>query len=100
MHLAQLFYYLSLINLADLILTVAGIENSMITEANPLMESLYSLDLKVFILVKILLSATLLLFIFYKKVPKSKLIKGLTLVAAAFYTSVLCLHGFWLIQFI
>jgi hypothetical protein len=100
MHLILLFYYLSLLNLADAFLTVAGVENSLITEANPLMERLYSLDQGVFIMLKILLSATLLLFIFYKRVPKSNLIKALTLFAAACYTIVFCLHGFWLIQLI
>jgi hypothetical protein len=98
--LVLLFYYLSLLNLADAILTIAGIENSLITEANPLMELLYSHDLKLFLLVKILLSMFLLSFIFYKIVPQSRLIKGLTLFAAAAYTFVFGLHGLWLIQLI
>lgn len=100
MYLVLLFYFLSLLNLADAFLTVVGIENSLITEVNPLMKSLYSLNQGVFIMVKIFFSTTLLLFIFYKRVPKSNLIKALTLFAAVCYTSVICLHGFWLIQLI
>ncbi|WP_423409256.1 DUF5658 family protein [Heyndrickxia sp. MSNUG] len=95
-----LFYYLSLLNLADAFLTVVGIENSLITEANPLMERLYSLDLSHFILIKLSLSLALLLFIFYKKVPESQIVKALTLFAAICYTFVFGLHGFWLVRLI
>lgn len=100
MQLVLLFYYLSLLNLADAFLTVTGVENSLITEANPLMERLYTLDLGLFLSLKLLLSAALLLFIFYKKVPKSKLIRRLTVFATVCYTLVFGLHGFWLIQLI
>ncbi|WP_438825007.1 DUF5658 family protein [Bacillus sp. JJ1122] len=99
-HLVLLFYYLSLLNLADAFLTVVGIENSLITEANPLMERLYSLDLSHFILIKFSLSLALLMFIFYKKVPESQIVKALTLFAAICYTFVFGLHGFWLVQLI
>ena len=97
-HLVLLFYYLSLLNLADAALTVAGIESSLITEANPLMERIYSIDLGLFIALKLVLSVILLLFILYKKVPKSKLIKSLAIFAAASYTFVIGIHGFWLVQ--
>ncbi|MCM3573748.1 DUF5658 family protein [Mesobacillus subterraneus] len=95
-----LFYYLSLLNLVDAALTVAGIERSLITEANPLMERVYSIDIGLFISLKILLSMTLLLFIMYKKVPQSRVVKGITLFATASYTAVICLHGFWLVQIV
>ncbi len=98
-HLVLLFYYLSLLNLADAALTVVGIESSLIKEANPLMERIYSFDMGLFIALKVLLSVALVLLIFYKKVPKSKFIKGVTMFAAASYTAVICLHGFWLVQF-
>jgi hypothetical protein len=98
MHLVLLFYYLSLLNLIDAVLTVAGIESSVITEANPLMERLYSIDIGLFIALKVLLSVALVLLTLYKKVPKSKLVKGLTLFAAASYTAVIGLHSFWLVQ--
>jgi hypothetical protein len=100
MHLVLLFYYLSFLNLADAALTVAGIENSLITEGNPLMERLYSLDTELFIAVKVLLSMILLLFVFSKKVPESRLTKSLTLFAAACYTAVIAVHSFWLFQLI
>lgn len=98
--MVALFYYLSLLNLADAALTVAGIENSLITEGNPLMERVYSLDTELFIAVKVLLSMILLLFVFSKKVPESRLMKSLTLVAAACYTAVIAVHSFWLFQLI
>lgn len=97
-HLVLLFYYLSLLNLADAFLTVAGIENTLITETNPLMERLYSLDLSLFIVIKLSLSLALLMFIFYKRVPESQVVKGVTLFAAICYTLVFGLHGFWLVQ--
>ncbi|MFT9597385.1 DUF5658 family protein [Mesobacillus sp.] len=99
-HLVLLFYYLSLLNLVDAALTVAGIESSLITEANPLMERIYSIDLRLFLTLKLCLSVTLYLFIVYKKVPKTRLVKGITLFATASYTTVICLHGFWLVQIV
>jgi len=99
-YLVLLFYYLSLLNLVDAALTVAGIESSLITEANPLMERIYSIDLRLFITLKFCLSVTLLLFILYKKVPQSRLVKGITLFATVSYTTVICLHGFWLVQIV
>jgi hypothetical protein len=96
--LVLLFYYLSLLNLADAALTVAGIESSLITEANPLMEGLYSINIGLFIALKVLLSVALVLIISYKKVPKSKLVKGLTMFASASYTVVISMHSFWLVQ--
>lgn len=98
MHLVLLFYCFSLLNLIDAVLTVAGIESSLITEANPLMEMIYSFGLGVFIALKVLLSVALVLLTLYKKVPKSKLVKGLTLFAAASYTAVIGLHSFWLVR--
>ncbi|WP_226677946.1 DUF5658 family protein [Mesobacillus jeotgali] len=97
-HLILLFFYLSLLNLVDAALTVAGVESSIITEANPLMERIYSIDLRLFIILKLCLSVILLLFILYKKVPQSRLVKGITLFAAASYTTVICMHGYWLVQ--
>ena len=99
-HLILLFYYLSLLNFVDAALTVAGVESSIITEVNPLMETVYSINLGLFITLKLCLSVTLLLFIVNKKVPQSRLVKGITLFAAASYTTVIFLHGFWLVQII
>lgn len=99
-YLVLLFYYLSLLNLADTALTVAGVESSLITEANPLMERIYSIDIGLFIALKALLSVALVLLILYKKVPKSKLVKGLTMFAAASYTAVIGLHSFWLVHLV
>lgn len=100
MQLILLFYYLSLLNLADAFLTIAGVENSLISEANPLMERLYTMNMGIFLSLKLLLSAALLLFVFYKKVPNSKIVQILTVFAAVCYTMVFGLHGFWLIQLI
>lgn len=100
MPLILLFYYLSILNFADAFLTVTGVENSLIVEANPLMERLYAQDPGLFMTVKILLSFILLVFIFFRKVPDSQFVKGLTLFATACYTIVFFLHGFWLVQLI
>lgn len=97
-HLVLLFYYLSLLNLADAALTVAGVESLRITEANPLMERIYSIDIGLFIGLKVLLSVALVLLILYKKLPRSKLINSLLIFAAASYTIVIGIHGFWLVQ--
>jgi len=93
-----LFYYLALLNLADAALTVAGVESSRITEANPLMETLYVNDIGLFLALKVLLSVALVLFVLYKKVPQSKFVKGLTMLAAVSYTTVIGLHSLWLVQ--
>lgn len=93
-----LFYYLALLNLADAALTVAGLESLRITEANPLMETLYANDIRLFLALKVLLSVALILLILYKKVPQSKFVKGLTMFAAVSYTAVIGLHSLWLVQ--
>lgn len=93
-----LFYYLTILNLFDAAVTWFGLEHSFITELNPLMRAIYEVNPALFFLSKAALSFFLLLFIFFKQVPQSSLIKGVTMFAAVSYTAIVFLHGFWLVQ--
>ncbi|WP_041967095.1 DUF5658 family protein [Mesobacillus selenatarsenatis] len=93
-----LFYYLAILNLLDGAVTWFGLKYALISELNPLMHAIYEINPLVFISTKAALSIFLLLFILLKKVPRSFLIKGLTVFASVSYTAVFCLHSFWLIQ--
>jgi hypothetical protein len=95
-----LFYYLSLLNLLDTAFTWFGLDNSLISELNPLMYALYEINPLFFLLAKTSLSVFLLLFIFFKIVPQSLLIKTLTVFATVSYTAVVFMHAFWLIQLV
>lgn len=92
-----LFHYLSTLNIMDAILTFVGLENALIEEANPLMNQIYSEHPFLFIFAKLSLSFLLYLFIIYKKVPNSKVTKGLTLFASAAYTVIFFTHCVWII---
>ncbi|WP_174733638.1 DUF5658 family protein [Mesobacillus harenae] len=91
-----LFHYLSTLNIVDAVLTFVGLENALIEEANPLMSQIYSEHPFLFIFVKLSLSFLLYLFIIYKKVPNSKVTKGLTVIASVFYTITFIVHCIWI----
>ncbi|QTM98310.1 hypothetical protein ERJ70_02655 [Sediminibacillus dalangtanensis] len=92
------FLYLALLNLLDGVITFLGIKYEYISEANPLMNSLYQSGPFLFLLIKLLLSAMLIGFCVIHKLPRS-LVARLLACTAAFLYSVICLmHGFWLWQ--
>jgi len=91
-----LFHYLSLLNLFDAFITYFGLVNEYIEEANPIMGHLYETNPAFFLLTKIGFSVCLYLFILFKKVPSSTLIKGLTVFASSSYTVIFFLHFYWL----
>ncbi|WP_420489506.1 DUF5658 family protein [Neobacillus niacini] len=95
-----LFHYLSLLNIFDAIITYFGLENSYILEMNPLMSSAYAADPSLFIFIKLMFSLSIYLFILFKKVPTSSLIRGLTVFASSFYTIIFFLHCYWLVMLI
>ncbi|KAA9032390.1 hypothetical protein F4V44_00335 [Niallia endozanthoxylica] len=71
-------------------------KHSFISELNPLMRQLYEFNPLLFILLKAALSLSLYLFIFLKKVPQSRWLMWITVLAAVFYTSVFALHCVWM----
>jgi hypothetical protein len=95
-----LFHYLSLLNIFDAIITYFGLENSYIQEMNPLMSSAYAANPSLFIFIKLMFSLSIYLFILFKKVPSSSLIRGLTIFASSFYTIIFFLHCYWLVMLI
>ena len=95
-----LFHYLSLLNIFDAFITYFGLENSFIQEMNPLMSRIYETHPLLFIFTKLAFSLCIYLFIVFKKVPTSSLIRGLTVFATSFYTIVFFLHCYWLVVLI
>ncbi|CAM3895227.1 DUF5658 domain-containing protein [Mesobacillus thioparans] len=93
-----LFYYLIILNLFDAAVTWIGLENSLISELNPFILAVYEAHPFLFILIKVILSIFLLLFVLFKVVPQSSIIKGITIFASAAYTAVFFMHAFWLIH--
>ncbi|WP_163099380.1 DUF5658 family protein [Peribacillus alkalitolerans] len=94
------FLYLAALNLIDGYITWFGVHHSYIQEGNPLMASLFDIHPMLFIGVKVLLSAFLLLFILTKSIPKSPMLKSVTAFASAIYTAIFFLHSYWLLQLI
>ncbi|SEM94385.1 hypothetical protein SAMN05192533_10786 [Mesobacillus persicus] len=95
--MVRVFHYLSLLNLIDAFVTYYGLEKALITEMNPIMDKIYHLHPALFVLTKVSLSLFLYLFIVFKRVPASRLIKGIAFTASFLYTIVFGLHCWWLI---
>lgn len=93
-----LFHYLSLLNIFDGIITFVGLENSLISELNPIMDKLYQMSPMLFLFSKLSLSIFLYLFIFFKKVPTSKPSAALTYFASGTYTLLFVLHCYWIME--
>ncbi|MCC3356758.1 DUF5658 family protein [Bacillus sp. REN16] len=89
---------LAILNLLDAFITHLGILGGHISEANPLMYTLYELNPFFFLFAKALLSIFLIALIFIIRFPVSKLIRSLSYVATALYTYVFFLHGYWITQ--
>lgn len=92
-----LFQYLAVLNLLDAFLTYYGLRNSYITEANPLMNSLYEAHPFLFMMVKLTLSFLLYVLSLYITPHPAYWIKGISVVACACYTFICLLHGYWLV---
>ncbi|MBT2644586.1 hypothetical protein J7I80_20430 [Bacillus sp. ISL-41] len=95
-----LFYYLTALNLLDAFITWFGIRNAFIAEFNPIMKAIYETHPMLFVLTKSALSILLILFVLFKIVPRSSLVKFLLLFASVSYSVVVILHGFWLVQIV
>ncbi|MBM7572398.1 DUF5658 family protein [Aquibacillus albus] len=93
-----IIFYLAILNMLDGFITYYGLENAYISEANPLMESLYSYSPVLFIVLKIMLSIFLLALVIVFRVPATSLIKGLALSASFLYTFTFFIHSIWLFQ--
>jgi hypothetical protein len=93
-----LFHYLSVLNIFDACITYFGLENSFIQEMNPVMNQLYETHPILFLFTKLTFSACLYLFILFKRVPTSTVVKGLTVFASSFYTFIFFLHCYWLVD--
>ncbi|MGJ7920047.1 DUF5658 family protein [Neobacillus sp. LXY-4] len=94
--MVRLFYYLSILNVFDAIITFIGLELSLIQEMNPIMNHIYQTNPVLFLLIKFTLSFCLYLFIILKKVPKSTSSRILTYFASGFYTIIFFVHCFWI----
>ncbi|SDM69617.1 DUF5658 family protein [Sediminibacillus halophilus] len=92
------FMYLALLNLLDGVITFLGIKYEYISEANPLMKSLYQSGPLFFLLVKLLLSTMLIGFCVIQKLPRSLVARVLSCAAALLYSVICLMHGFWLWQ--
>lgn len=95
--MTKLFFYLTILNIFDAGVTWFGLEHAFISELNPFMYAIYEINPLLFVLTKTFLSIFLLLFILFKRIPQSSLIKALTLFAAVSYTAVVFMHVFWLV---
>ena len=93
-----LFHYLSLLNIVDAYFNILGLEQSLISEFNPIMNQIYQWSPVLFIILKIFLSLCLSLFIMLKLIPQTLLVKGLMVIAVSFYTFVFFLHCFWIVK--
>jgi Domain of unknown function (DUF5658) len=97
-----LLYYIAVLNLLDAILTMYGLRYDYITESNPLMNHLYLTRPWLFLLLKVQLSILLLIILHYLNLVKatSRILKGVTVVAAVSYTFICLLHGYWVVDLI
>ncbi|WP_449536942.1 DUF5658 family protein [Ferdinandcohnia sp. Marseille-Q9671] len=96
----HIFVFLAILNLLDAFITHFGIHGGHISEANPLMFTVYDINPLLFLSIKLLLSLFLIALIFIIRFPVSKLIRSLSYVASALYIYVFFLHGYWIAQII
>ncbi|MCM3637196.1 DUF5658 family protein [Sporosarcina luteola] len=79
----------------DAIFTDFGIRYGHIEEANPLVRSLYDINIIAFYLMKS--SLPIILFLFMKYMKPSVVVKNLLIVALIIYTIVIFIHISWII---
>ena len=89
---------LSTLNIIDSFITHYGIINGHISEANPLMYTIYEIHPVLFLLIKAILSLCLISLYFIIRIPLNRLIRSLSYVATALYAYVFILHGYWITQ--
>ncbi|WP_246943843.1 DUF5658 family protein [Bacillus pinisoli] len=92
------FHYLAILNLLDGLLSFLGLNLSLMQEANPIMNELYTIHPFLFLTVKATFSIVLYLFIIYNKIPTKLWFKSLTYLASTLYTATLFLHVAWIYQ--
>jgi Domain of unknown function (DUF5658) len=95
-----IFFYIATLNLLDGAVTYYGLHHSIITEANPLMDSVYETGPHWFLILKVALSAFLFVLNLKGYVPDGKGIKALAMIAVTLYTGVCVLHTFWIIPYL
>ncbi|WP_341357043.1 DUF5658 family protein [Rossellomorea sp. y25] len=98
----QLLLYIAIINLLDAFLTLYGLHFDYMTEANPLMNNLYSASPWLFLLLKGGLSLSLFILL-YKLHPDKKfsnVLLSVSVIAAASYSFTCMMHGYWLMEVI
>ncbi|MCM3711801.1 DUF5658 family protein [Sporosarcina luteola] len=79
----------------DAIFTDFGIRYGHIEEANPLVRSLYDINIIAFYLMKS--SLPIILFLFMKYMKPSVIVRNLLIVALIIYTIVIFIHISWII---
>ncbi|MEH7238460.1 DUF5658 family protein [Bacillus sp. JJ1562] len=89
---------LAILNLLDAFITHFGILGGHISEANPLMFTLYDIHPFLFLCIKAMLSFFLISLIYIIRFPVNKLIRSLSCIATAMYAYVFFLHGYWITQ--
>ncbi|MFD1781328.1 DUF5658 family protein [Fredinandcohnia salidurans] len=94
----HLFIFLATLNLLDAFITHFGILGGHISEANPLMYTVYEIHPVLFLLIKAMLSLCLISLYFIIRIPVNKFIRSLSYVATALYAYVFFLHGYWISQ--
>ena len=89
--------FLIVANIADGLITYIGLELNIIEEGNPLMDSAYSHSSWLFILIKLVIVPSALIFV-YKVGSKtnSKVVVSWCAVASTVYLYVLGLHAYWM----
>ncbi|WP_456277329.1 DUF5658 family protein [Bacillus sp. AK128] len=90
------FHYLAILNLLDGLLSFFGLQLSVMEEANPIMNELYTIHPILFLTVKVSFSIILYLFIILNKIPNKIWFKYLTYLATTLYTVTLFLHATWI----
>ncbi|WP_099361890.1 DUF5658 family protein [Fredinandcohnia onubensis] len=93
-----LFIFLAALNLLDAFITHFGILGGHISEANPLMYTIYEIHPVLFLFIKAMLSLCLISLYFIIRIPVNKFIRSLSYVATALYAYVFILHGYWITQ--
>lgn len=84
----------SILNLLDGILTLIGLNHNVIEEYNPVMKILYDFHPLLFLTVKLILSAFLILLSYF--IPEKSFVKIITICATVIYLIVCLLHLVWI----
>ena len=94
--LFQATIFLLVLSCFDTVFTDYGLRHEHITEANPLMRTLYEMNIVGFYLIKI--GLPLLLMYLLTKLPQKKYLTLLIITTIILYLSVFLQHAFWITQ--